>query len=50
MNIVSHKKLVYFYSIHPYAEVALHQWYKTANAAKWKCFADIKKTLTVLIT
>ena len=34
MNIVLHKKLVDCYSIHPDAEVALQQWYKTANAAK----------------
>lgn len=43
MNVVSHKKLVDCYSIYPDAEIALQQWYKTANSAKWKCFADIKK-------
>jgi len=43
MNVVSHKRLVECYSIHPDAEIALQQWYKTANSAKWKCFADIKK-------
>lgn len=43
MNIVSHKKLHSFYAIHHDAEIALQQWYKTARAAKWKNFADIKK-------
>jgi len=43
MNVVSHKRLVDCYKTHPDAEVALQQWYKTANSAKWKCFADIKK-------
>ena len=42
MNIVSHKKLVDYYTIHPDAEIALQHWYKTANAAKWKSFVDIK--------
>ena len=43
MNIVSHKKLADCYIEHPDSEIALQQWYHTANAAKWKCFADIKK-------
>ena len=43
MNIVSHKKLADYYTKHVAAEIALQQWSKTANAAKWKCFADINK-------
>lgn len=43
MNIVSHKKLADYYTKHADAEIALQQWYKTANTAQWKCFADIKK-------
>jgi len=43
MHIVSHKKIADCYSLHPDAEVALQQWYQTAKAAKWKCFADIKE-------
>lgn len=43
MHIVSHKKLSDYYLRHNDAEIALQQWYKTAKAAKWKCFADVKK-------
>ena len=43
MNIVSHKRLADCYHIHPDAELGLQLWYKIANEAKWKCFADIKK-------
>ena len=42
MNIVSHKKIAEYYRLHPDSEVALQQWYHTAKAAKWKCFADMK--------
>ena len=44
MHIVSHKKLSDCYLEHPDAEIALQQWYQTSKAAKWKCFADIKKS------
>ena len=43
MNIVSHKRLADCYNLHPDAELGLQLWYKIASAAKWKCFADIKK-------
>ncbi len=43
MHVVSHKKLSDFYLEHADSEIALQQWYKTAIAAKWKCFADIIK-------
>ncbi len=43
MHIVSHKKLSDCYLQHNDAEIALQQWFKTAKAAKWKCFVDIKK-------
>ena len=42
MHIVSHKKLSVFYQEQNDAEIALQHWYKTAKAAKWKCFADVK--------
>ena len=43
MKIVSHKRLVDCYTVYPDAETGLQLWYKIAYAAKWKCFADIKK-------
>ena len=43
MNIVSHKRLFELYQIDKEARVPMENWYRTANNAKWKCFADIKK-------
>jgi len=43
MKIVSHKKLVDFYSKHHKSKIPLENWYKTAKCAKWKNYADIKK-------
>lgn len=43
MKIVSHKKLVDFYTKHANARTALENWYFVAKSAKWKNFADVKK-------
>ena len=43
MNVVSHKRLVDFYSKYPDAELPLQTWYKTVKNAKWTCFADLKR-------
>ena len=44
MRIVSHRKLVEFYSSegHGDAQVALERWYDTAERAQWKNLSDIK--------
>lgn len=45
MRIVSHRKLVEFYSSsgHADAESALEQWYDVAENAVWHNLSDIKK-------
>ncbi|MBP5502486.1 MAG: type II toxin-antitoxin system HigB family toxin [Bacteroidales bacterium] len=45
MRIVSHRKLVEFYSSggHGDAKNALEQWYDVAENAVWRNLADIKK-------
>ncbi|MBQ2097366.1 MAG: type II toxin-antitoxin system HigB family toxin [Bacteroidales bacterium] len=45
MRIVSHKKLVEFYSSggHGDARYALEQWYDVAESAVWRNLSDIKK-------
>lgn len=43
MKIVSHKRLIDFYNIHPNSKLPLEQWYQQTKMAKWKCFADIKQ-------
>jgi len=42
MNVVSHKRLVDFYTKYPDEELSLQTWYKTLQNAKWTCFADLK--------
>ncbi len=44
MRIVSHRKLVEFYSSegHEDAQAALERWYDTAERAQWKNLSDIK--------
>ena len=44
MRIVSHRKLVEFYSSegHGDAQSALERWYDTAERAQWKNLSDIK--------
>lgn len=43
MNVVSHKKLKDFYTLHKDATIPIEQWYFTVKKAKWTCFADVKK-------
>jgi len=43
MNVVSHKRLIDFYSNFPDSELPLQTWYKTVKNAKWTCFADVKR-------
>ena len=44
MRIVSHRKLVEFYSSngHGDAQSALERWYDIADKAQWKSLSDIK--------
>lgn len=44
MRIVSHSKLVMFYTEHTEAETAIEEWYHKVNKANWESFADMKKT------
>lgn len=44
MHIITKKKLVDFYTIHPQAKVALEEWYTKTKRSNWSCFADIKNT------
>jgi mRNA interferase HigB len=43
MNVVSHKRLVDFYTKFPDSELPLQTWYKTVQNSKWTNFADIKR-------
>lgn len=44
MRIVSHRKLVEFYSSegHADAQAALERWYDIAERAQWKSLSDMK--------
>ena len=44
MRIVSHRKLVEFYSseCHADAQAALERWYDIAERAQWKSLSDMK--------
>ena len=42
MHVISRKKLCEFWEKHPDSEGPLSAWYKVAQRATWKKFADIK--------
>ena len=44
MRIISKAKLREFWSRHQGAESPLKSWYNTVKKAKWKRFADVRKT------
>lgn len=44
MRIISKAKLREFWQQHQDAEIPLKYWYKVAEAAKWRSFADVRKT------
>lgn len=44
MHIISFKKLKNYFSKETNAKVALQDWYKRTNKAKWNSFADLKNT------
>lgn len=44
MRIISRRRLVTFWEIHPDAEQPLRAWYTEARRANWKTPAEIKAT------
>ena len=44
MRIISRKRLIDYYTIHPQSKIALEDWYKKAEKAEWHSLADIKQT------
>lgn len=43
MHVISRKKLIAFWTIHPETEGPLRAWVKETEHSKWDCFEDIKK-------
>lgn len=48
MRIIKKKTLVDYYTKVPQSKDALEDWYIKASKAVWTCYADIKKTSTLL--
>jgi mRNA interferase HigB len=44
MHVISKKKLRDFWRLHPAAEVPLNNWHAAAKKARWKSFADVRRT------
>jgi mRNA interferase HigB len=44
MRIISKARLKEFWQQHSDAEASLKHWHKTVKAAKWRIFADVRKT------
>ena len=42
MRIIAHRTILKYGKQYPDAKIALESWYKTAKAAKWENFQDIK--------
>lgn len=49
MRIFTEQALKEYAESHPDSKVALQEWTTIVKRSKWTCFADIKKTLIVLI-
>jgi len=46
MRVISKKALRAFWAMHPDAERPLRRWFKTAEAAAWQSFADVRAVYT----
>ena len=46
MRIISRKRLIDYYEVHPDSETALEVWHKKTAAAKWRGLSDLKKTFS----
>lgn len=44
MRIVARSTIVDFYNKHIKSKTALEEWFEKSHNAKWRCFADVKKT------
>jgi mRNA interferase HigB len=44
MHIISRKRLADFWSVHTAAEGPLSKWHTATEAARWKCFDDVRST------
>lgn len=44
MRVITEEPLKDYISKHPDTKTALQEWLKIVKAARWKCFADVKKT------
>ena len=44
MRVISKKRLQDFCQIQPASRTTLEHWYKVVNGAKWRHFADLRKT------
>jgi mRNA interferase HigB len=50
MRILSKGPLREFWAKHPSAESALKYWYRVVKAARWRSFADTRKTFSTADT
>lgn len=44
MNVVARRTLVAFWTRHPTAQAPLSSWYRIAEGAEWRTFADVRAT------
>ena len=44
MHVISRKKLVEFWSLHPDAEEPLAEWFRVADAVMWSKWSDVQRT------
>jgi mRNA interferase HigB len=44
MHIITKSRLVQFWEKHSEAEASLRTWYKVTSLAKWRNFAELRKT------
>jgi mRNA interferase HigB len=44
VHIISKRILIDFWHRHGGSKAALERWYRIAEKARWRCFADIRKT------
>ena len=43
MHVISRKRILEFSEIHPDAAVALDNWYRAANSAKWSNINEVRQ-------
>jgi mRNA interferase HigB len=44
MHVISRKRLADFWSVHTPAKGPLSKWHTVAEAARWTCFDDVRRT------